>query len=35
MVEMGQRGNAVLKEELSLQKMIEQTEQLYDRLILN
>jgi glycosyltransferase involved in cell wall biosynthesis len=34
-VEMGQRGNAVLKEELSLQKMIEQTEQLYDRLILN
>ena len=34
-VEMGKRGNASLKEELSLEKMIEQTEQLYDRLILN
>lgn len=34
-VEMGQRGNVLLKEELSLQKMIEQTEQLYDRLIIN
>jgi glycosyltransferase involved in cell wall biosynthesis len=34
-VEMGQHGNALLKAELSLQKMIEQTEQLYDRLVLN
>jgi glycosyltransferase involved in cell wall biosynthesis len=34
-IEMGQRGNELLKIEFSLQKMIEQTEQLYNRLILN
>lgn len=34
-VEMGKRGNRRLKEEFSLEKMIEQTEILYDRLTLN
>jgi glycosyltransferase involved in cell wall biosynthesis len=34
-VEMGQRGNELVEEEFTLQKMIELTEQLYDTLILN
>lgn len=34
-VEMGKRGNRMLKEELSLQRMIENTEQLYDRLTID
>ena len=34
-VDMGQRGNELVIEEFSLQKMIDQIQRLYDRLILN
>jgi glycosyltransferase involved in cell wall biosynthesis len=34
-VEMGQRGNEMVEDEFTLQKMIDQIQRLYDRLVLN